>query len=137
MLFKCDQCPFVCNTKDERIEHHILMHQKTKGKLLVVRLGFDKNKQDLEEQNTEEDMTEKEDIPEEHLTYYCDKCDHRTDSEESLESLKKKKHIQSKDSNNENVLPTSKQNLYTFKCDACNLYYTSRSGLAKHNKRKH
>ena len=134
-LFKCDQCQFVCNTKDERIEHHILMHQKTRGPLLVVRKGFGKNKDDLEDQSKEGDMTEE--IPEENLTYYCDKCDHRTDSGESLESHKNTEHMESQDPNNEKVLTPSKQNLSTFQCDACKLYYTSRGNLARHNRMKH
>ena len=134
---KCDQCQFSCSTKDERIQHHILMHQKTRGKLLVVRKGFEKNKDDLEKQNRKEDIVEKDDIPEENLTYYCDKCDHRTDSEESLGSHKKEEHMESKDPNNENDRTTSKQILHKFKCDECKLYYASRSGLARHNKRKH
>ena len=133
-LFKCDQCQYVCNTKDERIQHHFLKHQKTRRKLLVVRKGFE---DDLVKLNQKEDIMEKEDIPEENLTYYCEKCDHRTDSEESLEFHKKNTHMESKDPNNEKIVTTSKQNMYTFKCDACKLYYASRSGLHSHNKRKH
>ena len=68
MLFKCDQCKFVCNTKDERIQHHITMHQKSRGKLLVFSKALNQNKDDLDEQNTEEYRAEKEDITEENLT---------------------------------------------------------------------
>ena len=136
-IFKCDQCQLICNTKDERIQHHILMHQKIRKHVRVVRKRINKTKDDSEQQDMEEEKEDKEGNPEDILTYYCEKCEHRTDSEESLESHKIKEHLESKDSNNENVQTTNKQNLDTFNCNTCMLNYTLQSSLTRHNKNKH
>merc|ERR1712129_146367 len=70
-----------------------------------------------EEENTYEDDTLSE-VNEEFLCYYCDQCDHRTDSEESLSEHKQTEHAK-------------------LRCKKCNTELKNKGNFRRHYQYKH
>merc|ERR1712129_14282 len=98
------------NQENEKIDNKINLDEKESDILKG-------NQIQEEEEDTYEDDTLSE-VNEEFLCYYCDQCDHRTDSEESLSEHKQTEHAK-------------------LRCKKCNTELKNKGNFRRHYQYKH